>query len=156
MLDGSYSSPFPPYSLSLSSPRHVRLYFRRHKYASNCVPIIRNFILISLFTDAITPTILVTDKNPADSPYNYIPTESIAIVFIVLFGLSTGNILPPHDKRFTEIYILPALHTGQSLYHRLWWLLPTAVLAGLLEVLGWSARLWSSINPPNSNAFEMQ
>ncbi|KIM85171.1 hypothetical protein PILCRDRAFT_817160 [Piloderma croceum F 1598] len=30
----------------------------------------------------------------------------------------------------------------------MWWLFPTVVLCGLAECLGWSARLWSSQNPP--------
>ncbi|KIP03964.1 hypothetical protein PHLGIDRAFT_214753 [Phlebiopsis gigantea 11061_1 CR5-6] len=35
-------------------------------------------------------------------------------------------------------------------------MLPTAVLANITEVLGWSARLWSSKNPPAINPFLMQ
>ncbi|KIM74097.1 hypothetical protein PILCRDRAFT_815278 [Piloderma croceum F 1598] len=38
----------------------------------------------------------------------------------------------------------------------MWWLLPTAVLAGVGEVLGWSARLWSSHNPLLNTPFLMQ
>lgn len=38
------------------------------------------------------------------------------------------------------------IHIGQALYFRLWWLLPTACLAGVTEILGWSGRLWSSLN----------
>ena len=30
-------------------------------------------------------------NNFTTSPYNYVPSESIAITFIVLFGLSTGK-----------------------------------------------------------------
>ncbi|KZS96025.1 RTA1 like protein [Sistotremastrum niveocremeum HHB9708] len=38
----------------------------------------------------------------------------------------------------------------------MWWLLPTACLAGLAEVIGWSGRLWSSQNPGNLNPFLIQ
>ncbi|PAV21959.1 hypothetical protein PNOK_0191600 [Pyrrhoderma noxium] len=58
--------------------------------------------------------------------YGYIPNEAVCLTFIVLFGVST------------------LLHLVQSLYFRLWWLLPTAVLAGLGEVIGWAGRYWSS------------
>ena len=47
-------------------------------------------------------------------------------------------------------------HTVQSFYFRMRWLLPTASLAGIMEVIGWSARLWSSINPANHDPFIMQ
>jgi len=63
-----------------------------------------------------------------DSNYHYVPTGWVCIVFIVLFGISTF------------------VHTVEALYFKLWWLLPTAVLAGLGEILGWSARYWSSLN----------
>ncbi|KAI5999246.1 RTA1-like protein, partial [Pisolithus albus] len=71
-------------------------------------------------------------------PYNYVPTEWICITFVALFGINT------------------ALHLYQSWRFRLWWLIPTVVLAGILEVLGWSARLWSSINPTLLTPFEIQ
>ncbi|KAA1471517.1 RTA1-domain-containing protein [Dentipellis sp. KUC8613] len=73
-----------------------------------------------------------------DSPYHYVPTEWICILFVVLFGIST------------------AAHAAQAVYYRLWWIFPTAVLSGVMEIAGWSARLWSSRNPLNSNAFTMQ
>ncbi|KIK24694.1 hypothetical protein PISMIDRAFT_678065 [Pisolithus microcarpus 441] len=38
----------------------------------------------------------------------------------------------------------------------MWWLIPTVVVAGILEVLGWSARLWSSISPTLLTPFEIQ
>ncbi|KAH8108533.1 RTA1-domain-containing protein [Phellopilus nigrolimitatus] len=58
--------------------------------------------------------------------YGYIPTEWICIIFISLFGIST------------------LLHLGEAVYFKMWWLLPTVVLAGIGEVIGWSGRLWSS------------
>ncbi|KAJ7627937.1 RTA1-like protein [Mycena polygramma] len=73
-----------------------------------------------------------------DSQYGYIPHEYVAIIFVVLFGIST------------------ILHIGQATYYRMWWLLPTACLCGLGELVGWSGRLWSSYSPSFSNPFMMQ
>ncbi|KAJ6561330.1 hypothetical protein B0H10DRAFT_1704278, partial [Mycena sp. CBHHK59/15] len=70
--------------------------------------------------------------------YGYIPTERIAVVFVALFAIST------------------VIHVGQGIYYRLWWLLPTAALRGLIEVLEWSGRLWSSISPLEGTPFLMQ
>ncbi|KAI9433925.1 RTA1-domain-containing protein [Lactarius indigo] len=39
---------------------------------------------------------------------------------------------------------------------RLWWLFPTAVLSGITEIIGWSGRLWSSLNPVLRTPFLMQ
>jgi len=72
------------------------------------------------------------------SPYNYVPTEYVCAIFVALYGLST------------------LIHVGQMFRYRLWWLLPTVVLAGLAEVLGWSARLWSSKNPLLNTPFLIQ
>ena len=38
-------------------------------------------------------------------------------------------------------------HFFQAFYYRVWWLLPTAFLAGVLECAGWAARFWSSQKP---------
>ncbi|KAH9961118.1 RTA1-like protein, partial [Russula dissimulans] len=70
--------------------------------------------------------------------YNYIPTEWICITLLSLFGFSTF------------------VHTVQAFYFRLWWLFPTAVLSGFLEVAGWSCRLWSSQNPYLEKPFIIQ
>ncbi|TFK93473.1 RTA1-domain-containing protein [Polyporus arcularius HHB13444] len=72
------------------------------------------------------------------SPYGYIPTRYVCYIFLVLYVVST------------------VLHLGQALHHRAWWLLPTAVLAGSGEVLGWSARLWSSYSPLAGDPYLMQ
>ncbi|KAI0346926.1 RTA1-domain-containing protein [Trametopsis cervina] len=68
------------------------------------------------------------------SPYHYVPTQSITILFLVLFGLSAG----------------------QAVWYKIWWLLPTAVLAGVGETIGWAGRYWSSRNVPNGDAFRIQ
>ncbi|KAJ7841200.1 RTA1-domain-containing protein [Mycena olivaceomarginata] len=73
-----------------------------------------------------------------DSQYGYIPHEYVAIIFVVLFGIST------------------ILHIGQATYYRMWWLLPTACLCGLGELVGWSGRLWSSFSPSFSDPYMMQ
>jgi hypothetical protein len=49
-----------------------------------------------------------------------------------------------------------AVHLGQALYKRMWFLLPTAVMCGVTELLGWSGRLWSSKQPWNSTPFTIQ
>ncbi|EIW86746.1 RTA1-like protein, partial [Coniophora puteana RWD-64-598 SS2] len=71
-------------------------------------------------------------------PYHYVPTEWICILFVVLYSIST------------------VLHLGQSVKYRLWWLLPTVVLAGAIEIMGWSARLWSSKSPRLLEPYEIQ
>ncbi|KAF9564179.1 RTA1-like protein [Agrocybe pediades] len=76
--------------------------------------------------------------NFSSSLYNYIPTKWIAIMFIVLFGVTS------------------LLHAAQASYYRMWWLFPTICLCGILEIIGWSGRLWSRFNPPNPQPSEMQ
>ncbi|EIW78506.1 RTA1-domain-containing protein [Coniophora puteana RWD-64-598 SS2] len=73
-----------------------------------------------------------------ESEYGYVPWESAAIVFIVLFGISTF------------------VHIVQSLRYRLWWLLPTIVLSGVLEIVGWSARLYAHWYFTEENPFIIQ
>ncbi|KAG2344876.1 RTA1-domain-containing protein [Suillus weaverae] len=85
-------------------------------------------------------SVFATSNPPQNhvGPYNYVPTEWICILFVVLYSIST------------------VLHLGQALKFRLWWMLPTATFAGVLEVLGWSARLWSSHSPKLLTPYEMQ
>ncbi|KAH9977096.1 hypothetical protein BGW80DRAFT_1543183 [Lactifluus volemus] len=81
--------------------------------------------------------------------YNYVPSESASIAFLVLFGLSTCASLLTAE--FREV-----IHTIQASYFRMWFLLPTAVLCGFLEIVGWSARLWSSQDPFLKEPFLIQ
>ncbi|KAF7300317.1 hypothetical protein HMN09_00915000 [Mycena chlorophos] len=85
---------------------------------------------------------VVEMRPPAEyapySPYGYYPTQYVCALFVALFALST------------------VLHVGQAVRYRLWWLLPTACVAGLLEVLGWAARLWNAQNPFQFQEYEMQ
>ncbi|KAJ3815734.1 RTA1 like protein-domain-containing protein [Lentinula aff. lateritia] len=70
--------------------------------------------------------------------YGYVPTEWICILFVVLYALST------------------AIHFGQACWYRVWWMIPTACVCGILEILGWAARMWSSHSPGLAEPYEMQ
>ncbi|KIY45633.1 hypothetical protein FISHEDRAFT_49090 [Fistulina hepatica ATCC 64428] len=59
-------------------------------------------------------------------PYGYVPTFYVTVIFVALFSASG------------------LLHIAESICFRVWWLLPTAALSCMMEVLGWIARLWSS------------
>ncbi|KAJ7828784.1 RTA1 like protein-domain-containing protein [Mycena olivaceomarginata] len=74
------------------------------------------------------------------SPYGYTPTESVCILFVVLFGISTGTHTPRYASTPLPYLVDP----------------PTIVFSGLLETLGWSARLWSSISVLQPHPFEIQ
>ncbi|KAG1809123.1 RTA1 like protein [Suillus subaureus] len=83
-------------------------------------------------------SVLATTAPVSVGPYHYVPTEWICVLFVVLYSIST------------------VLHLGQALKYKLWWMIPTATFAGILEILGWSARLWSSRNPKLLTPYEMQ
>ncbi|KAJ6450374.1 RTA1 like protein-domain-containing protein [Mycena sanguinolenta] len=87
---------------------------------------------------SLLPTLLLRAAEHRFNPYHYVPTEWICLAFVTLFTIST------------------VLHLGQAIRYRIWWLLPTAFVSGLLEILGWSARLWSSFNPTLLLPFEIQ
>ncbi|KAH7920424.1 RTA1-domain-containing protein [Leucogyrophana mollusca] len=76
--------------------------------------------------------------NTGIGPYDYVPTRSVGIAFTTLFAIST------------------VAHIVQSVRFRLWWLLPTAVFCGVSELVGWSARLYSSGAPRALIPFEIQ
>ncbi|KAJ7501116.1 RTA1-domain-containing protein [Mycena galericulata] len=73
-----------------------------------------------------------------DEQYGYVPKEWVAIIFHALFGIST------------------IAHISQATWFRTWWLLPTAVLCGIGELVGWSGRLWSSLSPTAETPFIIQ
>ncbi|KAF5388941.1 hypothetical protein D9757_005158 [Collybiopsis confluens] len=73
-----------------------------------------------------------------ESPYGYVPTFGICIMFISLFAVTTSAQL---------------VH---ALFARQWFLLPTVVLAGCGEILGWSGRLWSNRNLLASDPYMIQ
>ncbi|KAF8212657.1 RTA1-domain-containing protein [Mycena galopus ATCC 62051] len=72
------------------------------------------------------------------SPYGYTPTEYVCIIYVALFAFST------------------LMHVGQSIYYRMWWLFPSAILAGALESVGWGGRLWSALKPNMFEPYEIQ
>ncbi|KAI0078295.1 RTA1-domain-containing protein [Panus rudis PR-1116 ss-1] len=94
-----------------------------------------------------------------DSPYNYVPTEWICALFVTLFGLSCRKYYMHYRfpyKLAEGVGVVSVIHLTQALYYRLWWLIPTACLATVAELIGWSARLWSSKNPPLVTPYLMQ
>ncbi|KAF8312791.1 RTA1-domain-containing protein [Clavulina sp. PMI_390] len=76
--------------------------------------------------------------HTADGLDNGGPTGWISILFLVLFSIST------------------IIHLGQTFYFRRWFLLPSIVLGGLGEVIGWAGRYWSSRNPILKKPFLVQ
>ncbi|CAL1716726.1 unnamed protein product [Somion occarium] len=84
--------------------------------------------------DVVSPT-----GEILQSPfYHYLVSKPACIFYLVAFGIST------------------ALHFGQSVWYRMWWLIPTVVLCGAGELIGWGGRLWSAISPLENNPFLIQ
>ncbi|KAH8798504.1 RTA1-domain-containing protein [Flagelloscypha sp. PMI_526] len=79
-----------------------------------------------------------SEPHVLDSPYGYTPTAWICVIFLSLFGVS-GTI-----------------HLIQALWFKTYWLIPTAVLCALGEVLGWSGRLWNHYNVEKDTPFMIQ
>ncbi|GAA5990628.1 hypothetical protein JCM10908_003160 [Rhodotorula pacifica] len=73
----------------------------------------------------LLPHALDALSDAEDYQYGYIPSISLGVVFIVLFSTTA------------------LLHLGQIVYGRRYWFMICMVIGGGLEVLGWSARLWS-------------
>eukprot|EP01117_Protostelium_nocturnum_P006103 TRINITY_DN219_c0_g1_i1.p1 TRINITY_DN219_c0_g1~~TRINITY_DN219_c0_g1_i1.p1 ORF type:complete len:297 (+),score=63.06 TRINITY_DN219_c0_g1_i1:114-1004(+) len=81
-----------------------------------------------------------TDRQtamPIASIYGYIPTQWVAILFIVLFSLST------------------LVHIGQLGYYRKWAFI-LFILGGIGEIIGWVGRYYSHSNAMNKDAFLTQ
>ncbi|KAG1729970.1 RTA1 like protein-domain-containing protein [Suillus paluster] len=95
-------------------------------------------VTMSSLTGTMTIAGPMQTQQVSDSPYNYTPTKWICVIFVMLYSIST------------------VLHLVQAIKYRLWWMIPTATFAGILEILGWSARLWSSRSPELLTPFEMQ
>ena len=74
----------------------------------------------------------------SSSPYGYTPTTWICILFVVLYSATT------------------VAHLAQAILSRLWWMVPTIVLCGLSEIIGWSGRLWSAYNVQVMDPFLIQ
>lgn len=109
---------------------------------------------------------------PRHGPYHYIPTEWICIIvscvvcvvvciYFTFFPSSWCStvsqlvrILTVNNARHS--WVFSVFHLGQAVKYRLWWMIPTATFAGILGILGWSARLWSSRNLKFLTPYEMQ
>ncbi|KIM54062.1 hypothetical protein SCLCIDRAFT_1222277 [Scleroderma citrinum Foug A] len=79
--------------------------------------------------DTLTTSLMTRGFNSGIGPYNYVPSREVGIVFVTLFAIST------------------VAHIVQAVRFRMWWLFLTAVFCGVSEVVGWSARVYSSSHP---------
>jgi len=70
--------------------------------------------------------------------YGYIPSLPVTIIFTTLFTISAS------------------IHLGQSIRYKLRYLLYTAVAAGLFEITGWTARLYSHYYPDQLGPYLVQ
>ncbi|KAF8601736.1 RTA1-domain-containing protein [Ceratobasidium sp. AG-I] len=73
-----------------------------------------------------------------DLPFHYVPTGWVGITFLVLFGITTGA------------------HLLQAILFRTRYMIPTLVLCGVGELIGWGGRYWGHVSPHNGDAFMMQ
>ncbi|CAE6519823.1 unnamed protein product [Rhizoctonia solani] len=71
-------------------------------------------------------------------PFNYVPTGWVGITFLALFAVTTAG------------------HLFQALFFRVTYMIPTLVLCGICELLGWAARYWGHVDPQSGDAFMMQ
>ncbi|CAE6461402.1 unnamed protein product [Rhizoctonia solani] len=71
-------------------------------------------------------------------PFNYVPTGWVGITFLALFAVTTAG------------------HLLQALLFRTMYMIPTLILCGICELLGWAGRYWGHVNPQNDDAFMMQ
>ncbi|KAF9647550.1 RTA1-domain-containing protein [Thelephora ganbajun] len=78
------------------------------------------------------------DMHKISPYYGYIPSLSVTIIFTILFAFST------------------IIHLGQSIRYKLRYLLYTAVAAGLFEITGWAARLYSHYHPDKLGPYLVQ
>jgi hypothetical protein len=74
----------------------------------------------------------------------YIPSQQVSISCLGrLFHILT-------------VHLEIAIHLTQSVIYRMWFMIPSACFGGALEVLGWSARVWSTKNIHLSTPFTIQ
>lgn len=87
--------------------------------------------------------------------YGYIPSMSAALAFDVLFFATTCEQLhfDWETRKLTEIL---AAHLMQSMQYKMWWTVPTFVLAGLGEFIGWVGRTVSASDASYTEMFHMQ
>ncbi|KAG8879958.1 hypothetical protein FRB97_001257 [Tulasnella sp. 331] len=87
-------------------------------------------------TKSLSPAALAALAK-ADSPFGFIPTLSVCILFVCLFALTT------------------AAHLFQTIRYRTWWWF-TLVTCGFVECIGWAGRVWGSQNPWIMSPYLMQ
>ncbi|KAG8995391.1 hypothetical protein FRB94_009182 [Tulasnella sp. JGI-2019a] len=95
--------------------------------------------MVSQPPSAINPDTGLPWNVKTDTAFGYVPTLSVCIVFVFLFSI-TG---------------LVHLYQGFQYKVARWWI-PTVVTCGLVEVIGWSGRVWGSQNVWNQNPYIMQ
>lgn len=116
---------------------------------------------------AINPDTGLPWNVRTDSSFGFVPTLAVCIVFVALFAL-TGR------QSSSSLYCAPlqcqaltrtrghapfsvVAHLCQAFRYRVtrWWI-PTVVTCGLVEVIGWSGRIWGSQNVWSQNPYIMQ
>lgn len=80
----------------------------------------------------------ITNYLELQSPYDYTPSLAPGLAFVIVFG------------------ILTLVHIIIAIRFRYWYALLALVPGGILEVVGWSGRLWSHYSVLNSDPFIMQ
>ncbi|KAK7681636.1 hypothetical protein QCA50_015370 [Cerrena zonata] len=85
------------------------------------------------------PDVISPSGKILQSPYyGYLISESSSYAFTALFGLSMF------------------IHLIQAVCFRQWWLVPTVVLCGIGEALGWGGRIWSFYEPLDQTPYLVQ
>ena len=97
-----------------------------------------------------TIPVSVRDIEADSSLYGYTPPKWICVLFVVFFAITTRmtSPLPSLPRSCLHNRANAVLHMAQAIHSHLWWLLLTPVLAGITELIGWSGRLWSSVEGP--------
>ncbi|KAF5323767.1 hypothetical protein D9619_012895 [Psilocybe cf. subviscida] len=80
------------------------------------------------------------DTNGPTDLYGYIPSKTIAVIFLGLFLITT----------FTHLFQAIKYRHGYK------FMLLTAVLCGVIELLGWSGRIWSAFNSVIVTPYQIQ
>lgn len=149
-----------PGSLYLPSSQHLYTYppsYEDNGPAPWLVHLpVRTFRILIQPENTLAAIVNIRDELPEDAPpYGYIPTQYVAILFIALYSISSGEfmMLSMLDRCS---YRLSAVHLGQAVKFRMWWATWTILAFGLLEIAGWSGRMWSNLNIMNGSAFQLQ
>ncbi|KAF8601741.1 RTA1-domain-containing protein [Ceratobasidium sp. AG-I] len=91
------------------------------------------------FIMAVANATVAEQQDPSqDLPFNYVPTGWVGILFLALFGVTTAG------------------HLLEAILFKAWYMLPTLVLCGTSELIGWAGRYWGHVSPHNKDPFMMQ